>query len=140
MSERPDDDRGSIPLYFGCWDQVGHGFHRVNGLNANRGPQPVPRPKVGEVFHLAGPPTPWGLEVERLPPDSRRQGAAMLHHRDGWTALAVDDYTVDSRPGSKSVFCFPSILSPEEAIEAAVEHFPRLAKRVGPITLIGSGA
>ena len=132
------DDRGSIPLYFGCWSSVGHFFHRTDGSSADYGPMPIPKPKAGERFRLAGPPTPWGHGVERLPPNSNRQGAALLHHLDGWTALAVDDYTIDNRPNSKSVFCFPAVLNLDEALAAAAEHFPKIVKRIGPIAALAA--
>jgi hypothetical protein len=73
---------------------------------------------------------PWGLGVERLPPSkSGPQGVAALHHRDGWTALAVVDRTGDSRDGSHATFCFPATLTLDEAVAQARHWFPSLFER-----------
>lgn len=123
----------TVPLYFGCWDGVGHGFHYTSGRSADY------RSPDGRLA-FDKPPTPWGYGVERLSPHGSEQGVGLLHHKDGWTALAVDDFTVDSRGNSKSVFCEPAILTWEEAIAAAREHFPRIAQRVGSMVHSGSRA
>lgn len=111
----------SVPLYFGCFYGVGHGFHHRNGMSAT---------------YKTDTPTPWGYGVEALAP-GRSQGSAALHHKGGWTALAVDDFTVDRRPNSKSVFLFPEVLGFDDAVAAAREHFPDIAKRVGRMSDIG---
>lgn len=113
-----------VPLYFGCWRDLGHNFHTADGRSA---------------VYRSGPPTPWGYGVEKLPPQaSKAQGDAAVHHKDGWTALAIHDYTVDSRGNSKSVFCFPEVLGFDDAWAAAREHFPTIATRVGTPRLIAS--
>lgn len=112
------------PVYFGCWGRTGHGFYEVDGRTAT---------------YKSPPPTPWGYGVENLTPKaSSKQGAARLVHQDGWTALAAHDYTIDGRPGSKSVFCFPELLGADEAVATAAEHFPQVVKRVGPLTVVES--
>lgn len=129
MSERDHSStvESSTPveggIYFGCWDREGHGFHLPNGRSA--------------TYRRSEDVVPWGYNVERLPPKSiERQGAAALHHKDGWTALAVHDYSVDRRPGSKSVFCFPVVLTFEEALYEAGRTFSEIIARVGQITLV----
>jgi hypothetical protein len=54
-----------------------------------------------------------------------------LRHKDGWTAFAMHDYTVDQRPGSNSVFLAEGIFSEEEMRGLAHEHFPLVARRIG---------
>lgn len=130
-----------IALYFGCdrgvWGntQAGHGFSGPHGSYVNgRDAQAV---------------NPWGMLDGKLAPkdhhgevvfgvDDRRraeraveypQGVAALHHKDGWTALSFWDRTGDSRGNSNSTFLFDSVMSFEEAIDAAREHFSALFER-----------
>ena len=127
MSEvQGNDDYPTVTeaLYFGCWDQIGHGFHLPSGATA-RG--------AGGRLDV----TPWGWGVERLTPATdERQGHASLHHKDGWTALACQDRTVDHRGNSKSVFCFDAVLTVEEAVQLARHHFPKIVRRVGEIVVV----
>lgn len=112
--------QGIEMFYFGCWHGIGHYFHTPDG---------------GSAEGKGGPPTPWGYGVEKLAPHTMTQGTAALHHKDGWTALAVDDFTVDSRGNSKSVFCFHTILPLDKAIEYAEVYFRPIMERIGPITM-----
>lgn len=114
------------PVYFGCWGGTGHFFRGVGGKEVQ-----YERARGGQEAVHRKEPTPWGYGVERLAPHTMVQGAAALHHKDGWTALAIDDFTVDSRGNSKSVFCFPEILDYDQASAKAVELFPQIAKRLG---------
>lgn len=122
-------------LYFGCargvWHQdVGHGFHEPGGRSLGLG-------RRGQDIG------PWGLKVDsRLQPlaaggtkeqrpygEEAPQGRALLHHKDGWTALAFWDRTGDSRSNSNSTFLFDTTLSFDEALVAAKENFPELFER-----------
>jgi hypothetical protein len=103
-------------FYFGCWRQAGHYFWS---------------PGMVDRHCIPGPPTPWGYGVESLTPTTtNQQGAAALHHRAGWTALAVHDYTVDRRGNSKSVFCFKGELTFEQAVGKAHQLFPGVMARL----------
>jgi hypothetical protein len=109
------DERTYVePLYFGCWRQIGHGFHRVGGE------------------HVFGKHTPWGYGVEDLTPKTCScQGQSALWQKGGWTALAVHDYTVDHRGNSKSVFCFPELIATIDAAwQRARETFPEIVARL----------
>ena len=33
-----------------------------------------------------------------------RQGEAIIHHKNGWTALSLWDSTIDTRPGCSSTY------------------------------------
>lgn len=66
---------------------------------------------------------PWAYVDGKLNP-SHRQGDAAIHHKDGWTALAFEDHSVDVRPGSNSVFVFEELLTFDAAVEKARRCFP----------------
>src|SRR3954464_1419685 len=94
--------------YFGCWNSVGHYTHDPKGKHvySKRGggfyPDDQPWEKIDGML------TPGQRNDQgRLVYDAmskEHQGEAALHHKDGWTALAIHDFTVDSRPNSNSVF------------------------------------
>lgn len=115
------------PVYFGCWNSTGHFFFGVGGKSVT-----YERARGGREAVHRREPSPWGrgYEVEKLAPGTKVQGTAALHHKNGWTALAIDDFTVDSRGNSKSVFCFPEILDFDEASEKARQLFPHITKRL----------
>lgn len=125
-------------IYFGTWGGPGH-FAHLPDMNW------VPRGT--RLSNL----TPWGHDgLDRAPkwdvtPGSRysghygKQGDAVLRHKDGWTCLAVADYTVDSRPNSHASFVFLGHLTFEEAVERAREVFPRVVARVGEIREVPNG-
>lgn len=116
------------PLFFGCMRPIngyGHGHYLF-------GPD-------GRSLYGRGPlRQPWGDRIDGTltPKTTTAQGAAALYHKDGWTALAIHDYTGDHRPGSNSVFFFPTDLTFHAALAAAEEHFPDLARRIGRIFLV----
>lgn len=100
-------------FYFGCWDDTGHRFYAPRGAC---------------VKGIVGP---WGYEVDGklCPPGPQKQGVAALHHKDGWTALAFWDRSVDSRPGSCSVFLTEEELRYGPMIVRAVDQFPEVFGR-----------
>lgn len=51
------------------------------------------------------------------------EGDALLHHKDGWTALAFWDRTVDTRMACCSVYVANAILSFKEIVELAQDAF-----------------
>lgn len=55
---------------------------------------------------------------------------AQLHHKDGWTALAFWDRTVDTRPGSCSVFLAEGVHDVEAIKEIARSNFPEVWDRL----------
>jgi hypothetical protein len=101
-------------LYFGCFGSTGHRFVEfdTDGL-------PVMVPFTRAVIDL-----PWSPDQidgklakrtrGKYGPDAaeeQMQGRGVLHHRNGWTALAFWDRSIDHRPGSNSVFFFDAILN-----------------------------
>ncbi len=55
---------------------------------------------------------------------------AQLHDKDGWTALAFWDRTVDTRPGSCSVFLAEGVHKVEAIKEIARSNFPEIWDRL----------
>lgn len=70
------------------------------------------------------------IDGQLTPRSTTRHGAAAVHHRDGWTALACHDYSVDSRGASNAVFLFDADLSADRALDEARQHFPQVVKRI----------
>lgn len=110
----------SVPdiLYYGCYGESGHHFW-TEDLFLN------PR------WAMVTKEIPWGTEVDGgLCPRGRQvQGLALLHQKDGWTALAFWDRSVDSRPGSHSAFLVRQTLDFEAMVAVCKETFPRVWDR-----------
>lgn len=112
--------------YFGCWDGPGHYHFLPGGRIAPR--EAMIGPKAGDF-------TPWGWRIDtQLCPrwqatGERVEGNAALHHRDGWTAVAFWDRSVDGRHNSCSVFAFEELLSFDEAVLKAKHFFPEVWAR-----------
>lgn len=108
-------------VYFGCKRQVGHYLWLPNGRQPDRDDAVLGHNSAGPFRRLDGTLTPR---------DTTSQSAAAIHHRDGWTALAMHDYTVDSRGASNSVFVMDSDVSFESAWFYAQQSFPDVVKRI----------
>ncbi len=52
-----------------------------------------------------------------------REGEAVLHHKDGWTALSLWDSTIDTRPGCSSTYIAKGVFTFEEMVTLAKERF-----------------
>lgn len=106
----------SKPIFFGCLNDKGHYFYE-----SERGYGNLPIP---EGF-------PWGYEVDgKLQPHPGwNQGHARLHHKDGWTALAWWDMTVDKRPASCSALLVNEIHTFEEMVQLLKTTYPSVFQR-----------
>jgi len=118
--------------YFGCYDQPGHVFWEPEMRTPERSHRvedAVPW-SMGEIDGgLAPRPTHPTREPTRRDPECA-QGVAALHHRWGWSALALWDRTGDSRPGSHSTFLLErGDATFEEMVAMAREHFPEIVER-----------
>lgn len=131
MTAHPSDtgqpDPGSVPaqpvVYFGAWRNPGHHWF-LPGMS---------RAAAGAAL------TPWGNGIDAAPTWNRRHGAqgqATVRHRDGWTALAVADYTVDHRPGSHATFAVHGVHEFDQALAAARAAFGEVLERIGPVQYI----
>jgi hypothetical protein len=100
-------------FYFGPWDEPGHYLFHEGGLSVFR------REGLGDF--------PWhehGRDIDgELQPKERAQGVALLHHKDGWTALSFWDQSVDTRPGSNSNYFAEGTFTFEEMVEMARTRF-----------------
>lgn len=104
--------------YFGCVGQPGHFMHAPDG-------------KWGRETFRFTQHNPWGTKVDGdLCPDGEEvEGHAALHHRDGWTALAFWDRSVDHRNGSCSTFLAEGEHTVEVMLALARERFPKVMAR-----------
>jgi hypothetical protein len=99
--------------FFGCIDGPGHFMHAADGS---------PR----RYYHDQ----PFGkLDGGLQPTGQEIQGRALVHHRDGWTAVSFWDRSVDKRGGCNGNFLANKTLSFDEMMVLAREHFPRVMAR-----------
>jgi len=111
-------------LYFGCIGQPGHRIYTPGG-------------KVIFESDLDG--CPWTLaEMEKLPSSEiyQRQFEATLHSKNGWTAIAYWDRTVDDRFNSKSVFMVEGDYTFDEVVEIMCRKFPHVVYRTGTVPIL----
>lgn len=119
MFEKP------VVYFFGCmrgvdgYTEAGHYWRASNGTRAH--------PTVFEKY-------PDGT----LCPEGGNRGAAVLHQKEGWTAIGFWDCTGDSRSGSNSNFIVHGTYTFEEMCQLAAEAYPALWKRFGKVTLHGT--
>lgn len=88
LAKRIEDElaeRSRRVFFFGCWNRVGHYLHEPGG-------------RYADSRHTEHP---WGRNVDGVlqPADSEVEGRCLVHHKDGWTALAFWDRSVDDRGG-----------------------------------------
>lgn len=105
-------------IYFGCWRATGHYYWDPAPSRYGR--------KISKPDDC-----PWEhVDAALTPKSSTAHGAAALHHQGGWTALAMHDYSVDTRGNSNSVFLFDALLTYQEACEEAMRAFPEVFERI----------
>ena len=121
-----------IAFYFGVWDanRAGHHLRRPDGSV----------PQFGDRFDREHA-FPWGPTPDgTLCPEpiksgfqSRQhiEGSAMVHHKDGWSALAFWDTSGDSRPASNSVLMVNAPdMTFDELCELMEKTFPAIWSRL----------
>jgi hypothetical protein len=109
-------------FYFGCTQGPGHYMHAsqpVRTLDARRALSDFERSN------------PWGLRIDtKLAPTGEQiEGRALLHHKDGWTALSFWDRSVDRRSGSCSTFLAQGEHDFERMLHLTRTHFPAVMAR-----------
>ena len=70
---------------------------------------------------------PWRYNIDgRLAPlnDAQTEGEALIHHKDGWTAISFWDRTVDKRQGCSSTYFIHADLTFKEMVVLAKKAFP----------------
>lgn len=100
--------------YMGCWRQVGHYLWQ---------------PGMRRVPYSTDDPTPWGYGG--LDSDAFNTADWHVEKKDGWTAVGLEDRSVDRRPHSHSVFAFHADLTLDEAVALARSTFPEVFAREG---------
>ena len=107
--------------YFGCRNDSGHYLWDRQRRSVEY---------WDRLAHASISPVPWPrLDGELCDGGYGVQGRARLHHKDGWTALAFADRSIDKRPGSNSAFFFEATFDFEQAVAAARQHFPEIVER-----------
>ena len=111
-------------LYFGQWDQAGHYLVNETGHDVygeRRGNFPW---SEGEID---GNLQPWsdGSHGHHGYPRKAEaaQGVALIHHKNGWTALSFWDRSVDHRGACNSNYFAEGIFTFEEMVAMAKERF-----------------
>lgn len=93
------------------------------------------RASDGSDGHKSGSPFGRYPDGTLCPEGGQVQGAAILHQKDGWTAIGFWDRTGDDRGNSNSNFIVQGTYSFEEMCKLAQEAYPALWKRFAPIRL-----
>lgn len=119
-------------LYFGCDRRAGHFLHHPGMRHAawnwgDEKPWPdIPWTRIDGALCPNVIQKSWGLENT----GPQTLGLGLIHHKDGWTAWAFWDRTVDSRLGSNSIFFAEGEHDLDGMKALAQEHFPQVWKRV----------
>jgi hypothetical protein len=74
---------------------------------------------------------PWGYAIDGglCPKGPEIEGRALIHHKDGWTAMSFWDRSVDHRGKCNSSFLAEGTFTFEEMLAIAREKFPRVVGR-----------
>lgn len=68
------------------------------------------------------------------------QGVCAVHHKEGWTAIAFWDRSIDGRPHSNSGFFAMGQYSFDEMIQLAKKHYPSVMERFDFVLTEDDGA
>lgn len=105
------------PLYFGCLGDTGHYLWDMTGRKIHTHP-------------LGGSRTPAFLDSMGLLVEMYREGEVVVTHIDIiWTLFGWKDYSVDTRPGSHSLFLFGGHVEYAAAMTMIQDDFPTVLDR-----------
>lgn len=111
--------------YFGPLNESGHFLFRENGQKVGSWMMSdIGIPWKGE--EIDGPLQPGHPDpADRLQRRTRPmcEGEALIHYKDGWTALSIWDFSVDTRPGCSSTYISKGTFTFEQMVELAKAHF-----------------
>lgn len=111
--------------YFGCVSGAGHYFFDGLGLIHRNPGCPWTAAEIDGKLQPG-----CVIQHERWQtPREQPQGAALLHYKDGWTALSFWDRSVDRRLGSNSTFMFRGEHDFDALVKLAQERFPTIWSR-----------
>jgi len=108
-------------FHYGCANNSkGHYVHTGKGLNPYG-------PEKNSFLET----NPWGYEVDSglCPKGPEIAGRALIHHKDGWTAMSFWDRSVDTRGKSNSNFFAEGTHTFDEMVAIAKEHFTEIMAR-----------
>jgi hypothetical protein len=109
-------------FYFGPYKQPGHYLFGIDGR---------------KLYNEQEASCPWKMEdidgvlqqncmfkfVDWHREGPQNEGEALIHYRDGWTALSFWDRSVDHRSGCNSTFMVKNIYTFEQMVELSKAHF-----------------
>jgi hypothetical protein len=127
------DDKFAKFFYFGCMDQVGH-----HVFSSPRAYELEDRRAVSDVLYR----NPWGIAIDGglCKSGAEQEGIALIHHKNGWTALAFWDRSVDKRGKSNSVFLAIGEFEFDQMVAMAKQFFPEVIARFPfEIKMVASG-
>ena len=101
--------------YFGCVKESGH-YLWIDLYDRDR-----------KLFRSQ----PWGdhLDCELCPSGVQVEGVARHHHKEGWTAIAFYDRSVDTRGNSNSAFIAEGTYTFDGMVTAAKAQWPEVWAR-----------
>lgn len=108
-------------FYFGCWGDTGHFLWNSRKQSFHRYSDGLPNDFPVE---------PTLLDGTFIPPKAPKiEGLAHFSYVNGWSLIAFPDYSVDSRPGSNSVFLVSGQRSFEQTLALSKKSFPEIFNR-----------
>jgi hypothetical protein len=122
--------------YHGCWREAGHHLWAAGmrwatwrrSVHERMGHPLIPQPWGDHLDAVLCPGVTYVREHMRTP-DEQPEGLGLIHHKDGWTAWAFWDRSVDKRGNSNSVFLAKGEHGFETMKALALEHFPEVMGR-----------
>lgn len=114
-------------FYFGCIERSGHFFWSPGPRSDGHAENIIPWERVDGILcpGATGDPDRPTWQMNR----PQTQGEAALHHKDGWTALAFWDRSVDERGGCNSALFAEGTHTFKEMTALFQEHFPQVWDR-----------
>jgi hypothetical protein len=115
-------------FYFGPWDSPGHYIvdergYSMYGDKLGTLPWTLGQLDGGLQPHFADCAKKRGHYYRCCNCPSGAEGPALLHHKDGWTALAFWDRTVDKRGACNSVYMAEGTYTFDQMVAMARERF-----------------
>ncbi len=128
-------------FYFGPWETAGHHFHGEGGFLHHSAFDCCPWQPYGNpgIDCALQPGCVWDKDGHLRSTGNEIEGQALLHHKDGWTALSFWDRSVDHRGRCNSTYFAEGIFTFDEMVEMAKTRFAsRWNKMNFPVRLAGS--
>ena len=115
--------------YFGCIGRPGHFLHDQHLSIVGREVGPPWMVDRGQVDGMLAPHRKGCDKRAYCGCGSSPEGRALIHHRDGWTAMAFWDRSVDKRGGCNSAFFAEGIHNFDGMMSIAREYYPSIMAR-----------